>query len=204
MKKVIIYIALLGTCLLGMNSCELFGLSYAYSFKNERATEFGTLDCTAWQWIESRKDIDMALQYEVIKRTGLDSLYDDTTQDYTFILMSDDGWADYLSSTKASSLQELPVADLRFYLLGYTTYGVTTVKDVDVPLYYTTLNGQYTMRYYKCIVAPTSSQNLNSFYAAWYFGEGISFQNRGCITSNLMVTNGVMHIIGQRLIIKTK
>ena len=203
MKKILIYVALLGGCLMGMNSCELFGLSYAYSFQNEKASDFSQIQCNAMEWIESRRNIDMSLQYEAIMRAGVDSIYRDTTNSYTFLLLTDEGWDDYLTSTKASSLQEISPVELRSYILGYITYGVYTVKDVDVPLYVPTL-GKYTMRYYKCIVAPTSSQNLNSFYCAWWFGEGISFQNRSCITSNLTVTNGVMHIISQRLIVKTK
>lgn len=203
MKKILIYVTLLGGCLMGMNSCELFGLSYAYSFQNEKASDFSQIQCNAMEWIESRRNIDMSLQYEAIMRAGVDSIYRDTTNSYTFLLLTDEGWDDYLTSTKASSLQEISPVELRSYILGYITYGVYTVKDVDVPLYVPTL-GKYTMRYYKCIVAPTSSQNLNSFYCAWWFGEGISFQNRGCITSNLTVTNGVMHILGQRLIVKTK
>ncbi|MEA4839664.1 MAG: fasciclin domain-containing protein [Bacteroidales bacterium] len=196
-KNIFTLLILVGICLC-MTSCELFGLSYAYSFKNEPGKDFDTLNCNAYEFIESRADNDLTLMYEAINRAGLKDLFE--AEDYTYFILKNDQWDDYMSTAKYSCIQDIPVSELRTYILGYIVHGKYTSKDVTNPIYLESMNGVQIMRMYKTQTAPTSSQNLNSLVAGWVNPDGGVYQ-RGCITSNLVCTNGVVHILSSRLII---
>lgn len=178
-----------------LTSCELFGLSYAYSFQNESGAEFATLNCDAYEWIESHRGDEFSLMYEAINRAGMEAQYHDSI--YTFFLLKDDTWDTYLTAYHYSSISLAPVQALRTYLMRSIVPGVYLSGDIENPIFVQTLDSTVTMRIYKTIVAPTSSQNLNSLRAGWTNANG-KINQVGCVTSNLKCKNGVMHVMGAR------
>ena len=198
MKKNIFTLLTIVSICLSMTSCELLGLSYAYSFKNEPSEDFAAISYNAYEFIKSRADNDLTLMYEAINRAGLKEIFE--SEDYTYFILKNDQWDDYMSTAKYSSIQAIPVSELRTYILGYIVPGRYTSSDVTNPVYLESMNGVQILRMFKTQTAPTSSQNLNSFVAGWVNPDGAVYQ-RGCITSNLVCTNGVVHILSSRLII---
>lgn len=194
MKK-IIYFAFLAVVATVLSSCELFGLSYAYSYKQEHGANFGKLDCDAFEWIEGRKGNDMALQHQAILRAGMESYYHDSV--FTFFVMKNETWDTWLQAYHYSSIQQVPVWRIREYLMRSIIPGKYLSTDISVPIFVQTLDSTMTMRLYKTIVAPTSSQNLNSLRAGWTNPNG-KINQVGTITSNLEPTNGALHVQGSR------
>lgn len=178
-----------------LSSCELFGLSYAYSFKNEHGEDFHMLGCDAYEFIKGRSGQDFALMYEAINRAGMEQAYHDST--YTFFIVKDAVWDKFLSDYSYSSIGEVPVQTLRTYLMRSIIPGKYLSSDISVPIFVQTLDTTVTMRLYKTIVAPTSSQNLNSLRAGWTNANG-KINQVGCTTSNLECENGVIHVMGAR------
>jgi len=195
MKKTLLYILLMGACLVSMNSCELFGLSYAYSYDQQHGADYGTISTDAMTWIEQHSTGEFALQYQAIQRAGMDSIYRRSI--YTFFLMKDAGWDEYLSSYHYSSIEAVPARVLRTYLNKTIVPGEYLTEDIVNPIYVQTLDSTVTMRIYKTVTAATSSQNLNGLRAGWTNANG-KINQKGCITSNLRCTNGVMHVMNGR------
>lgn len=195
MKKVLLYIVLFSGCLLGLNSCELFGLEYAYSYDQKHGADFGKISTDAMTWIEQQSKGEFTLQYQAILRAGMDSVYRQST--YTFFLMKDAGWDDYLSSYHYPSIDAVPARVLRTYLRKSIVPGAYVSDDIVNPIYVQTLDSTVTMRIYKTVNAATSSQNLNSLRAGWTNPNG-KINQKSCITSNLRCANGVMHVMSGR------
>lgn len=194
MKK-ILYLAFLAVVATVLSSCELFGLSYAYSYKQEHGANFGKLDCDAFEWIEGRKGNDMTLQYQAILRADMESYYHDSV--YTFFVMKNETWDTWLQAYHYSSINQVPVWRIREYLMRSIIPGKYLSTDISVPIFVQTLDSTMTMRLYKTIVAPTSSQNLNSLRAGWTNPNG-KINQVGTVTSNLEPTNGALHVQGSR------
>ncbi len=194
MKK-ILYFSFLAVVATVLSSCELFGLSYAYSYEQEHGANFGKLDCDAFEWIEGRKGNDMALQYQAILRAGMESYYHDSV--YTFFVMKNETWDTWLQAYHYSSMNQVPVWRIREYLMRSIIPGKYLSTDISVPIFVQTLDSTMTMRLYKTIVAPTSSQNLNSLRAGWTNPNG-KINQVGVTTSNLEPTNGALHVQSSR------
>lgn len=201
MKKSVLYLAVSAICMLGLNSCELFGLSYAYDYDQKHGTNYGTLSCDAFDWIEGRRDNDMTLQCQAIERAGMEEAY--RADGYTFFVMKNNVWDEWLTSYRYSSIHEVPVATLRTYLKRSIVPGKFLTQDISVPVFVQTLDSTVTMRIYKTIVAPTSSQNLNALRAGWTNDNG-PINQVGMVTSNLEPTNGALHIQSARFTFLTK
>lgn len=201
MRKRIIYFGLLALCVLGLNACELFGLSYAYDYEQQHGSAYGTLDCDAYDWLQGRKDNDMTLQCQAIERANMEEAY--RADGYTFFVMKNNVWDEWLTSYRYSSIQEVPVATLRAYLERSIVPGKFLSQDISVPVFVQTLDSTVTMRIYKTIVAPTSSQNLNALRAGWTNDNGLINQV-SMVTSNLEPTNGALHVQSARFTFMTK
>ncbi|MBR1565005.1 MAG: fasciclin domain-containing protein [Paludibacteraceae bacterium] len=176
-------------------SCSMFGLSYAYSFRNESGAEFAGLTCDAYEFIRQHSTDEFALMYQAINRAGMEEYYHDSI--YTFFIIKDAVWDKFLTDYHYSSINEVPVKTLRTYLMRSIIKGKYLSSDIDGPIFVTTLDETVTMRLYKTIVAPTSSQNLNSLRAGWTNANG-KINQVGCTTSNLECTNGVIHVMSAR------
>mgnify|MGYP003571274364 CR=1 FL=1 len=180
---------------LSISSCSMFGLNYAYSFQNESGAEFASLTCDAYEFIKQRSTGEFALMYQAINRAGMEEYYHDSI--YTFFIIKDAVWDKFLTDYHYSSINEVPVKTLRTYLMRSIIKGKYLSSDIDGPIFVTTLDETVTMRLYKTIVAPTSSQNLNSLRAGWTNANG-KINQVGCTTSNLECTNGVIHVMSAR------
>ncbi len=178
-----------------LSSCNLFGLSYAYSFQNESGEDFHALTCDAYEFIQQRSTNDFALMYQAINRAGMEEYYHDSI--FTFFIIKDAVWDEFLSSYHYSSINEVPVLTLQNYLKRSIVPGKYLSSDISAPIFVQTLDPNVTMRIYKTIVAATTSQNLNSLRAGWTNDNG-KINQVSCTTSNLECTNGVIHVMGKR------
>lgn len=178
-----------------LNGCELFGLSYAFNYQQEHGAAFGTLSCDAMEWIEQHKEGEFTLQYEAIVRSNMEDVYHDSI--YTFFVMKNEVWDAWLTAYKYSAISEVPVNTLRTYLKRSIIPGKYLSTDISTPVFVQTLDSTVTMRLYKTIVAPTSSQNLNGLRAGWTNANG-KINQVSMVTSNLEPTNGAMHVQSSR------
>lgn len=185
-----------------LTSCNLFGLEYAYDFKYEPSTEFGTHNCTAYEFIESRSNDDFSLMKEAIDRAGLRSTFEDSM--YTYFILENKDWADYLITAKYSSIRQVPEGKLREYILNYIVQGYYHTADLTPGLAYrvNTL-GDYVMSIEVADDVPTSSQNLHRFRISWVGEQGL-LSNKGSKSSNIVVNNGIVHVLNERLVYRTQ
>lgn len=181
-----------------LTSCNFIGLDYAYDFKYEYATEFGKHNCTAYEFIASRANDDFTLMKEAIDRTGLKEVFEDSI--YTYFILENEDWADYLTSARYSSISQVPEGKLREYIKGYIIPGYYHTAELT-PGLATRVNtlGKYVMSVEVADDVPTSSQNLHRFRVSWV-GEQDLLSNKGCKSSNIVVNNGIVHVLHERLV----
>lgn len=179
----------------GMQSCEFFGFEYQTDYKNTYAPIQTELNMTAYQFIESRKSIDMALTFEAIEKAELKSLYE--TDSLTYFLVDDIQFAGILTSKKISSVAAAPKGELQTILKGYIIKGLFhSTKITTAPVQVTTENGVNVIQM-RLFPRATSLQDLHQINAAYVPSSGaISYKT--VLVSNLKPSNGIIHILGAR------
>lgn len=187
------------SCVVGLSSCELFGLSYAYSFTNDPAPALGEQNCSVYEYLKNHSEF--TLWYEAIVHAGLEDVY--TNQDsLTFFVIKDDVMAGWLTSFRYSCIEQVPVKVMADMLKSYTADGYypsvsLTTSYISVP----TLNEDYRicMRLYPN--PSTKSQNLHAMQAGWEQPDPTTYYMNSIITSNIKCNNGVIHIMAQKFLI---
>lgn len=198
-KASLAHVVVLISCVIGLSSCELFGLPYAYSFTNDPAPAFGEQNCTAYEFIKNNSEF--TFWYEAIVHAGLEDVF--TKPDsLTFFVLKDEMMTGWLTSFRYSCIEQVPVnvmADfLRSYIAdGYYPSTVLTTSYISVP----TLNDDYRicMRLYPN--PSTKSQNLHSMQAGWEQPDPTTYYMNSIITSNIKCTNGVIQVMAQKFLI---
>jgi len=178
---------------IGIQSCNLFGLDLQQNYEYKADPVHLKLDVTAYQFIESRKSIDMLLMYEAINKVGLRDSFE--VQDRTYIVMNDAAFSSYLADFKFPGINSMTTAQLttllkkhillgKYHSLSLTT-NLKTVQTVDPA---TKINLHLTE-------ASVDTQNKYRLNAAFVGGT----RTVQVATSNLQPTNGVMHVFGNHL-----
>lgn len=178
-------------CIMALfQSCELFGLDLQKDFEYEYSPVELTIDMTAYEFIEERKNRDMSLMFEAIQLTGLKSEYE--AQERTFIVWNDEAFSSYLADKRYTGLNTVDKGDLKKLLEGNIIRGQYHALDLtSTAVKVETLNPE-TVLYIGLLTPGLTSQNkygvrLNDFPN--------SNRVTNVVTSNIQPTNGIVHVV---------
>lgn len=201
MKRYIKFLLFCGCLSIVLSSCELFGLDYQYDYENEKSPVNLYLDVNCYEFIQEHSHSNMALMFEAINRAGMKDFYE--SEDRTFLLLEDDQFAELLKSYMYASVSDVPVDVLKDILCSYTLKGLYTAYDLTTsPIDVDTFNEYYQVRIHLYATKPGSSQDITSIRAGWTPKEGEEYVQSGFYTTNLRPTNGVAHLLKERLKVK--
>lgn len=169
---------LVGLCV----SMLFFSCEIQEDFKYQYAEDNTRLEVSAFEYIRQNDMFSMLAQ--AIEITGLDAVY--KNNGYTFIIPSDQAFKDYMNDNGYSSIADIPLPILKNILKYHIVEGEINFNDPELsssnkPIAYMTENGQdmflsHTSTYVGLINEGTNRQ--------WQIS-----------TSNLVPTNGVMHVV---------
>lgn len=188
-NKTILKLVFLSLVMIGFMSCNLAGLDLQQDYKYKYAPIELKMSMTAYQFIESRKNIDMSLLYEAINRAGVRDSFE--TQNRTYIAMNDIAFSSYLTTKRYAGVKFVPLVDLKKLLNQYTVIGKYTTLDLTTnPLKVQTLEPSVQLGLYLKSAA-IDTQNKYYFYVILWGKTSTSY----VVTQNLQPTNGVIHVI---------
>lgn len=199
LKAFLAHVVLLISCVIGLSSCNLFGLPYAYSFTNDPSPALGEQHCSVYDYLKN--NAEFTLWTEAIEHAELTDLF--SNQDsLTFFVLKDEVMAGWLTSFRYSCIEQVPVNVmanmLRSYIAdGYYPSTALTTSYISVP----TLNEGYRicMRLYPN--PSTKSQNLHAMQAGWEQPDPTVYYMNSIVTSNIKCTNGVIQVMAQKFLI---
>jgi hypothetical protein len=188
-NKTTLKLICLSLVMIGCVSCNLAGLDLQQDYKYNYAPIVLKMKMTAYQFIESRKNIDMSLLYDAINRAGVRDSFE--TQNRTYIAMNDIAFSSYLTAKKYAGIKFVPIADLKkllnqYIIIGeYTTLGLTTF-----PLKVQTLDPAFQLALYLKTAAIDTQNKYYCYVTIW--GKTTTTY---VVTQNLQPTNGVIHVV---------
>lgn len=148
------------------------------SFEYQKS-ETSKLDVTAWEFIQSQEDLSSMA--EAITAAGMESYYSGSAS-YTFILPDNTGWSNYLSTNGYSRISDIPVETLKEAIGYHIVNAIVNFSDVELMdsnnyIPYETVSGE--------IMYLSHDTSWRGYVnAKWLI-----------YTSNLVPTNGVMHLL---------
>ena len=178
----------LSLVMIGCMSCNLAGLDLQQDYKYTHTPIDPKLDMSAYQFIESRKNIDMSLLYEAINRTGVRDSFE--TQNRTYIVMNDIAFSSYLTAKRYAGIKFVPIVDLKKLLNQYIVIGkYTTLNFTTSPLKVQTLDPAVQLVF---LLKPAAIDTQNKYYCyVGIFGKTLAYY---VVTQNLQPTNGFIHV----------
>lgn len=173
-----------------LSACNLFGLEIQQDFEYKHADVALKMNIDEYQFIESRKSIDMSMFYQAINRAGMVADY--KADSCTFIVMNDNAFASYLSTKRFATVDDIPVAVLQNLLKQYIIKGRYMSGDlsttaIDVPTLDPNVKISLAL---KSLAYGSSTNKYNVVMNFTGSAKTVSFY-----TSNLQPTNGVCHVI---------
>jgi len=175
--------------MIGCMSCNLAGLDLQQDYKYTYAPIELKMNMTAYQFIESRKNIDMSLLYDAITRAGVRDSFE--TQNRTYIVMNDIAFSSYLTARKYEGVKSVPMVDLKKLLNQYIVIGkYTTLNLTNTPLKLQTLDPAVQLAMF-LKAAAIDTQNKYYCYVTLWSKSTTTY----VVTQNLQPTNGVIHVI---------
>ena len=192
-KKISIKLLCFGLLAFGIQSCNLLGLDLQESYVYKHDPVQQKLNMTAYQFIESRKDIDMSLLYEAINKVGLRDSFE--VQNRTYIVMNDLAFSSYLTDNKFSGLKSMSNAQVILLLKKHIILGKYHSLSLTInPLAVQTVDPATKINLW-LINAAFDAQNKYMVYVSFVGSTTVAT----VYTSNLQPTNGIMHVIQSHL-----
>jgi len=173
----------------GFLSCNIAGLDLQQNYHYNYSPINLKMNMTAYQFIESRKNIDMSILFEAINRVGYRDSFE--VQNRTYIVLSDIAFSDYMTSNKYSGLKYMSDANIIKLLKQYIIIGLyhsLTLTTNPTPVQ--TIDPNVKLSLYILSVNIDIADKYQVFFNKW----GTAGYTRKIITSNLQPTNGIIHV----------
>jgi hypothetical protein len=181
--KLICFSFILGIC----SSCNLMGLDLQQDYKYTHTPINLNLNITAYQFIESRKNIDMSFLYEAIQKVGCRDSFE--VKNRTYIILNDVAFSAYLTSKKYAGINSMTNIELGKLLNQYIIIGQYPASSLSiVPLTVTSSDKTELQLYLNDAKIDDANKGLVKVNLMG------STTVRSIVTSNIMTTNGVMHV----------
>ena len=176
----------------GFTSCNLVGLDLQQNYDYQYSPTKLKIDMTAYQFIESRKNIDMSLLYEAINRIEYKDSFE--TKNKTYIILNDIAYSNFLIYQKYGSLNNMTNSDIKKLLNKCIIQGL--YHSLSLTLIPVKVNTSDPAVKLSLSVEAVSSELQNKYQVlvkVWgTTGTGVRI-----VTSNLQPTNGIMHVTDQ-------
>jgi len=187
-KNIRLGIICLAIVSLAFTSCNIGGLELQQDAKYNYSPIKLTMDMTAYQFIESRKNNDMSLLYLAINKAGYRDSFE--VQNRTYIVLNDIAFTSYLTNKKFANISTMSKQDIVKMLNQYIIKGKylvqsLTTKSTKVQTLDPTLQ--------LGLAVLVSSFGDQAKYRAYFTLWG-STSTRLFVTTNLQPTNGVIHV----------
>ena len=191
MKKLFIYLIISFAGILLLTACELFGYELQRDAEYHPSPINPKLDVNAYEFIESRKRVDMFLLSEAIEIAGCKSLFEEGNR--TYIILNDEGFIGYMNEKRYSSLSVMPADSIRRMLNAYIIPGRYHSLDLTTnPLKVTAIDGE-TAIYLS--LKPSDNNDAPDNYHVMINNIPGAKKITEVVTSNLQPTNGIMHVV---------
>jgi len=184
-------LAIICFCLtvIGFTSCNIAGLNVQQDYKYIQSPINLKMNMTAYQFIESRKNLDMSTLYEAINRVGYRDSFE--VKNRTYIVLTDQAFSSYLTSQKYSALKYMSNATITKLLNQYIIIGMyTSLNLTTVPTKVQTLDPTVQLSIYLNAVTIDNSDKYQVYFNKW----GTTGTQHYIVTSNLQPTNGIIHV----------
>lgn len=152
------------------------------------------IDMTAWEYLESRSDIFSKFM-TAVETAGMKEYYTQTERAYTFLVLTDGAVNNFVSALGCTTVEECPVEEVRNLILyhivdgEYSSYGDLPVEPIFVLTLRRGEEGLMTMLTRKNPwMADAGKVVVNNT------GSNGSSPMRLAVSSNIMPTNGVVHV----------
>lgn len=190
MKKIVYQLIICSLLTSLFSSCNLFGLDMQKDFEYEYSPVEQKLDMTAYQFIETRKNMDMSILYDAINLAGYKDVFE--TTDRTYIILNDIAFTAYLKDKRYAGVQSMPMAELKMLLDSYIIKGHYHSLDLTTtPIKVETLNPENTLY----LSLKSQKNDIQNKYEVRINEVVNSAKIVSVVTSNLQPTNGVMHVV---------
>ena len=187
-KKIIFGLYCLAT--IGLASCNLMGLDLQKDYDYTSTPTKLTMDMTAYQFIESRKNIDMSLLYEAINRVQYKDSFE--IQNRTYIILNDIAFSNFMTYQKYAGLKYIPNSELIKLLNKYIIQGkYLSLSLTTTPVKVDTSDKNVKLSLSLEAVTIDSQNKYQVLVKVW----GSTGNAQRVVTSNLQPTNGIMHVV---------
>lgn len=177
---------------IGLTSCNLMGLDLQQNYEYHYSPTKLTIDMTAYEFIESRKNIDMSLLYEAINRVQYRDSFE--TKNRTYIILNDIAYSNFLIYQKYGSLKNMSNSDIKKLLNKSIIQGLYHSLSLS-----TKPDSVYTSDHVVKLSLSLEkvSSELQNKYQVLVKVWGTAGTGTRIVTSNLQPTNGIMHVTDQ-------
>lgn len=188
--KTFIYFVCILPLALGLNSCELFGLSLQEDYVYKGRIPDPNINMTAKEYIESRKEDKFSTLYKAITYLGIEDEYEKDNR--TYIMMSDLCFSSFLKNQKVINIFDMNKAYLERVLKGqiildeYSSYDLTIT-----PIQVETLDDRTDMY----LSLRDAAVYETDKYQIRINDVPTSSKTTTVVTSNIKATNGYIHVI---------
>jgi len=187
-KKIIFGLCCLAT--IGLTSCNLMGLDLQKDYDYKSTPTKLTMDMTAYQFIESRKNIDMSLLYEAINRVQYKDTFE--TKNRTYIILNDIAFSNQLTYQKYAELKYMPNSEIVKLLNKHIIKGLYhSLSLTTTPVQVETLDPTI----FLSICLESATMDSQNKYQVLVKRWGSTGNAQRVVTSNLQPTNGIMHVV---------
>ena len=182
-------LSVLAVMFLVFSSCNIAGLELQTDADHAYTPISSTLNMTAYEFIQSRKNVDMSLLYEAINTVEYKDSFE--VQNRTYIVLNDVAFSGFMAANRYSSVQSMTKAQIKALLNKYIILGKYLSTDLTTtPLTVQTIEPTIKLTLY---LRSVTLDTTNKYQVL--IGMVGSTAVKWVVTSNLQPTNGVMHII---------
>lgn len=186
-----------------------WGIQDSYDYEPSNVSPY--LNMTAWEFIESRQDtfslFKQAIQHVDNTYTGFKDYYTQTDRQYTYMFLNNNaftGSSGILANAGATTVGDMNPALLRDILLYHIVEGYYHSLDVSGSLSFDPINVITLLKTQDAVMTLrindlNSRPNYSRLVANYNAGTSTA---RTAVTSNLIATNGVIHVFSYQLIYK--
>jgi uncharacterized surface protein with fasciclin (FAS1) repeats len=178
-----------------LTGCDKFPLQTDYEYNPKKIDIYQHKTC--WEFIESRPDI-LSTMNEAIVKCGLQNYYTQTERVYTYLLLNNDAFANYiflqLNVTNVVDADSTKLTNMLLYHIvkgNYSAYGQLNYDPIHVLTCWNDINAVMTI---KLNDTKTSSADQDKLILMDQCGKSTQFP---AVTSNLIMTNGPAHVLGR-------
>jgi len=186
-------LCILSICLL-FSSCQIGNLELQKNFKYHYTQSDPNIYMTAYEFVESRKNIDMFVLLEAIDYAEMREEFE--TEDRTYVLLNDVAMRSYLNDKKYTSIRQMTRAQVQDLLQSYILYDREKYHALNLtttPIKAECLNTNAVMY---ISLRPEASDVPNQWQVMLnirgYMG---STREVYVITSNIIANNGLIHVV---------